>query len=320
MNLFISFLLLIFGLILLIKGADYLVNGASSLAKKMSVTDISIGLTVVAFGTSAPELIVNIFASFQGNTDIVLGNIIGSNIFNILLILGISGIIYPLRTLKNTVWKEIPFSLIAVIALFLLCNDAQFSNQNNSLTRNDGIIMLIFFIIFLVYVFGIAKVEISDTPEIRILLSGRKTVFFIALGFVGLIAGGKIVISSAVNIARIYGVSQRIIGITMVAAGTSLPELFTSAIAAYKGKTDIAIGNVIGSNIFNIFFVLGISTVIKPLTFREKFNFDIYVLIAASTILFFTMFTGKKRSLDRWEAAFFVLLYIIYVVFIILSN
>ncbi|HQO08137.1 MAG TPA: sodium:calcium antiporter, partial [Bacteroidales bacterium] len=221
----ISLLVLTGGLVLLIKGADWLVNGASALAKKYNVSDLVIGLTVVAFGTSAPELVVNVFASAQNHQDIVFGNIIGSNLFNLFAILGISGIIFPLTVQNNTVKKEIPISFLAIIVIFILANDNLFYNSTNVMSRFDGIILLIFFCLFLFYIYKQIKnkSDIADTQVKQ--LSVLRITLLIVFGLVGLVVGGKLVIISAVDIAKALGVSEKIIGLTIVAAGTSLPEL-----------------------------------------------------------------------------------------------
>lgn len=315
----LSILFLILGFALLIKGADFFVDGASALAQRFSVSEIVIGLTVVAFGTSTPELIVNIFAGIEGETDMAFGNVIGSNLANILLILGIAGIIYPIQTEKNTVWREIPFSLLGVLVLIIVCNDLLFNDTSNILSRSDGLILLLFFIIFLVYTFAIPKIEIRDTPLIKP-MKGIKIVLFIFLGLSGLIFGGKLVVDNSIKIAMQAGMSEKLIGLTIVAVGTSLPELFTSAIAAYKKKSDIAIGNVVGSNIFNIFFVLSTTSIISPLPFQSVLNFDLVILLVASLILFLTMFSGKKRSLDRWEAFLLLSMYISYIIFLVIRG
>jgi len=311
-----SFIFLIIGFFLLIKGADYLVDGSSSLASKLNVSELLIGLTIVAFGTSTPELIVNIIASYQGNTDIAFGNVIGSNLVNILLILGISGLIYPLRTEKNTVWKEIPFSLMAAVVLLILCNDLILNGEPSFLSRGDGIILLLFFIIFLTYSFGLSKIETKDKPDIKS-YTNRRIAIYIAVGLIALFFGGRFVVSSAVDIAHSLNISEKLIGLTIVSSGTSLPELFTSVVAAKKHKSDIAIGNVVGSNIFNIFLILGISAIIRPLPYPNILNSDLIILIVASLLLFLTMFTGQKRRLDRWEALLFLILYFGYVIFLI---
>ncbi len=311
MNIILEILLLLTGFVVLIKSADFFVDGASALALKLKVPEIVIGLTIVAFGTSAPELFVNVFSAVKGETDIALGNIIGSNIMNILLILGVAGLIRPLTCKKNTVWKEIPFSLLAVLVLFILSNDMLIDRGNSMVTRSDGIILLLFFVIFLTYTFGIDKVSIEENPELKP-LSPLMIFIYITAGFTGLAAGGHLVVSSAVAIAETFGICSRIIGLTVVAIGTSLPELVTSAIAARKGKVELAIGNVVGSNIFNILLVLGITSVITPVPVNAKVNVELSVLILASFLLFLTMFTGGKRKLDRWEAGIFLLLFLLY--------
>lgn len=296
-----------------------LVDGASSIAEKIKVSEIVIGLTIVSFGTSAPELVINIYSSIQSKPDFAFGNIIGSNIINTLLILGIAGVIFPIKTEKNTVWKEIPFSFIAVVVLFILCNDTIIKGDSDVLSRFDGIILLLLFILFITYTFFIPKVEIRDKPDIKS-LSSTKSLVFVLLGIVGLFVGGNLIVNSSIDIAREFNVSERMIGLTILAIGTSLPELFTSAVAAYKRRSDIAIGNVVGSNVFNIFLVLGISASIKSLQFDPMINVDLSILLIASFLLFITMFTGKKRTLDRWEAIIFIALYFMYALFLIIRK
>lgn len=305
----------IVGFVFVIKGADLLVEGAGTLAKKLSVSDLVIGLTVVAFGTSLPELAVNIFASINGNTDIAIGNILGSNIANILLILGISGMIYPLVVTKGTVWKEIPLSLLAAVLLGILANDIFIDRaEKSTLSRIDGLVLLSFFIIFLYYSFSISKrIEGQETllPEKK--HSIKQISYMILTGLLALVFGGKFVVDGAVELATALAISQSAIGLTIVAVGTSLPELATSAVAAYKKNSEIALGNVVGSNIFNIFFILGISSLINPLGFGAKSNLDIGILILSNIILFIFMFTGKRHKLDRWEAGLFLVIYAVYI-------
>ncbi len=315
---FMNGLWLVIGFLLLIKGADFLVNGSTSLARRMHVSDLVIGLTIVAFGTSTPEMLVNLFASFQGNTDIAIGNIIGSNIFNILLILGVSSLIFPLAVTKGTVWKEIPFSLLAAVLVGALANDVLFDKMEHSaLSRIDGFVLIAFFIIFMYYITSIAKEGGNQVLEGEKQKSLLLSVIMIIGGLACLVLGGKLVVSGAVDIASSLGVSQSLIGLTIVAAGTSMPELATSAVAAYRKNSDIAVGNIVGSNIFNIFFILGISGLIRPLPMGAGSNMDILVLIGTSLLLFFFMFTGRKRLLDRWEGVVFILLYIGYTVYLI---
>ncbi len=308
------------GFVVLIKSGDLLVKGASSLAFKLNISQIVIGLTVVAFGTSAPELVVNIFASIRGSTGITIGNVVGSNIANILLILGISSIISPLIVQKNTAWREIPFSLLATLVLIVMANDFYFSDAINLISRSDGIILLFFFAIFMAYVFSIAK----DNPPIDlniIPMSYLKSAFYIISGLMGLFFGGKFIVDSAIKIALLMGISETLIGFTIVAVGTSLPELVTSAIAAKKGNADIAVGNVVGSNIFNIFWILGISALIRPLEFNIILNIELFVLLFASSLLFMTIFIGKKHKLERWEGIFFLFFYLLYILrFIVMDS
>ena len=313
-----TYLLFIAGFFFLIKGADMLVDGAVSVAKKFKISTIVIGLTIVAFGTSAPEFVVNIFASAQGNTEIAIGNILGSNIANILLILGVSSIIYPLLTKSNTVWKEIPLGLLAAILLGVLANDALIDGGIFSgLTRIDGIVLLSFFIIFLYYTFGISKIK-ERAIDIDIKqLNYFKSVLFIIIGLLGLSLGGKWIVDGAVEIARFFNVRQSLIGLTIVAIGTSLPELATSATAAYKKQTDIAIGNIVGSNIFNIFWILGFSALVRPLPFSRNSDLDIIMTILASAILFIIMFIGKRHTIEIWQGIMMVIIYIGYIAFLI---
>ena len=314
----LTYILFVVGFVLLISGANLLVEGSASIAKKLNISSIVIGLTIVAFGTSAPELIVNIFASVQGNTEIAIGNILGSNIVNILLILGISAIIYPLATKENTVWKEIPLSLLAAILLGVMVNDTLIDGGTFSgLTRIDGIVFIAFFIIFLYYTFGISKVSGENTDlEIKD-MSYMKSSLYIVGGLLGLVFGGKWIVDGAIKIAEGFNVSQSLIGLTVVAIGTSLPELATSAVAAYKKQSDIAIGNVVGSNIFNIFWILGLSAVINPLPFSKDSVIDIIMTIVASLILFLIMFIGKKHTVERWQGVIMILIYIGYVAYLI---
>jgi cation:H+ antiporter len=314
------YVLFILGFVLLIKGADFLVEGASSVAKKFNISNIVIGLTIVAFGTSMPEFIVSFIASLNGNTDIAIGNILGSNIANIFLILGISSIIYPLATKKNTIWKEIPFSLLSALVLLFLVSDNFIDGLGfSALTKIDGLILLSFFIIFLYYTFGISKVNTeSDDTDIKVKsLSNTKSIFFILIGLVCLVVGGKWIVDGAVKIANILHMSESLIGLTIVAVGTSLPELATSAVAAYKKHTDIAIGNIVGSNIFNILFILGSSAMVGNLNFDKSSYIDVFMTIFASLFLFVMMFLGKKHIIERWQGFIMILVYVAYVVLLI---
>ncbi len=312
-------ILLLIGLGLLVKGADLLVDGAASVARRFNISSIVIGLTIVAFGTSAPELVVNVLASVRGTTEIAIGNILGSNIANIFLILGISALVYPLTANKNTVLKEIPFSFLAALVVGVLVNDSYWGDvTTNILTAGDAVILLSFFVIFLYYTFGIAKHGISEEGTIK-KLSVIASVGYIFLGLLLLIVGGKWIVDAAVYFATAFGISQSVIGLTIVAVGTSLPELATSVVAAYKKQSDIAIGNIVGSNIFNIFFILGVSGVIAPLPFFTSSNSDILMVGAASIVLFLIMFVGKKHTIERWQGIVLIGCYIGYIVYLLTS-
>jgi cation:H+ antiporter len=316
------YIFLIIGFVLLIRGAGLLVDGASSIARRLNVSDLVIGLTVVAFGTSTPELFVNIVASVRGTTDIAIGNVLGSNVCNMFLILGVSSMIHPLSVTKGTVWKEIPLSLLAALLLGILANDQLIDNtEPSALTRIDGLVFLFFFIIFLYYSSSIARRIEGMEGHVPAKAYGLgKSLLLVILGLAGLTLGGKWIVDGAVHLATRFGMSQSLVGLSIVAVGTSLPELATSAMASYKRNVEIAVGNVVGSNIFNIFFVLGVSSVINPLPFQKKNQADIGAVILASLFLFFAMFTGKKRSLDRWEGTIFLALYTAYILFLIIQG
>ncbi|GAB2774258.1 calcium/sodium antiporter [Salinimicrobium soli] len=315
----IDILLLLVGFVALIFGASKLVDAASSLAAKMGVPSIVIGLTIVAFGTSAPELVVNVFAALKGSKEMVMGNVLGSNIFNVLGILGISAIIFPLTVKTNTTWIEVPLSFLAAILVFVVGADVLLDGAGaNIISRSEGIVLLLFFLIFLAYNLIVAKGGAADEEIETKEYSNFAAIAFIILGLAGLIIGGRLIVTSAVSLAEMIGLSERVIGLTVVSIGTSLPELATSIIAVRKKNVDIAIGNVVGSNIFNIFLILGVSGTIVPLTLQENTFFDILVNILAGLLLFIFIFTGKGRQLERWEGFVFIALYIAYLSYLII--
>jgi cation:H+ antiporter len=314
----LTIVLFVIGFVLLIYGATWLVDGASSIAKKHNISNIVIGLTIVALGTSSPELVVNLAASFKGSADIAMGNILGSNVANILLILGVSALIFPLKVNSNTQWKEIPFSLLAAVIIGVLLNDFLIDNTGPAfLFRSEGIVLIAFFVLFMSYTFSIAKLKGEpDIHEVKI-FSTWKSWALIFLGIGGLVLGGKWIVDSAVEIASWIGMSEAVISLTVVALGTSLPELATCVVAAVKKNPDIVIGNIVGSNIFNVFFVLGISAVIKPIPFNPALNFDIIVGVLASLLLIVFLLTPKRNVLDKWEGGVLLLLYISYIGFLL---
>lgn len=313
-------LYLLGGLILILLSASWLVDGSSSLAKRAGVSDLVIGLTVVAFGTSAPELSVNIFSAIKGSSGIALGSILGSNISNVFLILGISAIIYPLDISLNTKWREIPLSLLASVVVFIMINDTLINGPgvSNSISRSDGLLLICFLTIFLAYTLLMAlKGNMDKSSDIK-LLPFRKSIVFVLAGLAGLFLGGKYLVDGAVSIARIAGLSEKVIGITIVAIGTSLPELATSAMAAVRHKTDIAVGNIIGSNIFNIFFILGTTSLIRPLFPVQPVNTDIIMAIFSSFMLFMVTITFRRHTVDRVEGFIFVLMYVAYIIWLLI--
>lgn len=308
----ISFILIIVGFVLLLKGADYLVEGSVSVAKKLAISELVIGLTIVSLGTSAPELCVNIFAAITGNADIALGNVFGSNIANTLLVLGTCGLIAPLIINSSTVRFEIPFCILITIIL------AGMLNQGNILSLVEGLVLLCLLALFLFYTTKIAKEDkitddLDDIPEDSI----PKAVILVIIGAIGLTIGGKIIVDGAIGISKAFGVSQALIGLTVIALGTSLPELFASAVATYKGSKDIAIGNVIGSNIFNILLILGVSSSITPIKYMSFMNTDITIVAGSIVALFLFMFIGKKFILQKWQSGLMFVAYFVYIGYIV---
>ena len=319
---FLQLIILIIGFVVLIKGADIFVDGASSTARNFNVSKMLISLTIVAFGTSAPELAISIKSFTDGNTDMVLGNVIGSNILNILLILGISSVIYNLKVKDNTVRKEIPIVVLISTLLIVLSLDSLFDkNMTNLITRSDGIVLLLFFSIFIYYLFSIMrrkkenneKIE-EDPPKYKM----TKSIVFTIMGMIAIIIGSNLVVNSATTIADKLGVSQRMISLTIVAFGTSLPELVTSVMAAIKKESDIAIGNVVGSNIFNLGLVLGL-----PVAIFGGFNvngfssIDLIMLIASAVLLY--IFCKNDRKITRNEGIIFLIIFVAYYSYVIIG-
>jgi len=324
MTIALAVLSIALGLGLLTFASDWLVEGASALAKRFRISDLAIGLTIVAFGTSAPELVVSVVSAWQGNVDISVANVIGSNIFNILAILGVAAIIYPLRVTKSTIWREIPFALLAVLVLGFMVNAFRLDGGSDHLiSRSDAAILLGFFVIFLTYVYGMArhapKDEADGLPSAEH-MPIWKTVIWIIGGLAGLVIGGKFTVDGAVTVATWFGVSQTLIGLTIIAAGTSLPELATSVQAARKKKDDIAVGNIVGSNIFNIFLILGVGGLVRPLPINQGLLFDGAVVSAATLLLFASMFIGRRGKIDRWQGASYLALYIFYVYYLVMRG
>ena len=314
--LYLYLLLIIIGLALLIKGADILVEGASNLAKKYKVSELVIAMTIVAFGTSAPEFIISFTAALTGHPDISLGNIIGSNIFNMFVVLGITGLVYPISVQDKTIKYEIPFSLVAGLALFICAKVTIMQNAVSYVDRVDGVIFLMLFTLFLIYVYvNMKRDQEKEVENNEPTFSLLKSFLFMVLGLALLIFGGKVVVDFAVLFAGSLGVNEEVIALTIVAGGTSLPELMISVMAILKKKSDIAIGNIVGSNIFNILFILGVSAIATPISYQHKFDIDMYFLLGGSILLF--VYTKMNKKLDRLEGSVFIGMYLWYIVYII---
>ena len=309
-------LFLVVGLVLLVKGADWLVDGASKLAKRLGVTDLVIGLTIVAFGTSMPEFVVNMVSVADGATDLAITNILGSNIFNTLVILGCSALVCPLVAQRSTVRLDIPLNIVAglLVLVFVFISSPM---EPKGLSRVEGLALLAVFAASLVYTFYTAKADATTTTE-STSFPLWKCVVLILAGLVGLVVGGEMIVKSAVAIARYCGVAEAVIGLTIVALGTSLPELATSVVAAFKHNNDIAIGNVVGSNIFNVFFILGTSAIIKHLPVYPGIEIDA-ALVAVSALAVWLLLCNKNRSINRWGGALLLVLYAGYLTYRLLT-
>lgn len=309
----LNMLLLLLGFVLLVKGANWLVDGASSLARMYNIPNIVIGLTIVALGTSSPELVVNLIAAANGQSDLVLGNIVGSNIFNIMGTLAVASIIFPLTVKSNTTWIEVPLCLLSALVMFVMANDVILDGTEVSvISRVEGICLLAFFVIFLVYNLSLVKKNPEEGEASIKYFSRPKSLLFILLGFAGLVVGGELIVGSATELARGFGISERVIALTIVSIGTSAPELATSVAAVRKGNVDIAIGNIVGSNIFNVFLILGASAVVNPIQVNVSSNLDLLLNVGASLLLFAFIFLGKRRQLERIEGVILGVLYLIY--------
>lgn len=317
----ISILLLIIGGALVLFGADRLTDGATALARRFGVTEMVIGLTVVAFGTSLPEFVTSFMSTLKGSSDISIGNIVGSNIFNTLVIVGASALVYPIVIRKSTVTKDIPFAILASLVLLVVSFDVLLDGAvMNILTRTDGLVMLGFFSVFMAYTFFMARntEELSTSNESNVPVKQMpywKIFLFIILGLAGLVLGGILFVESACEIALSLGISETVVGLTIVAAGTSLPELATSVVAARKGSSAIAIGNVVGSNIFNIFFVMGMCATIAPMKVGNISYIDLALMLVSMLMLW--GFSFSKRKIERWEGALLVIVYLIYLSYLV---
>lgn len=312
-------ILIVIGFFLLIKGADYLVDGAVGIAKKFNIPEIVIGLTIVSIGTSMPELIVSITSAFEGFSDMAIGNVVGSNVANLLLILGVASVLSPVLLKRETRLIEVPLCLAVSIIFYFICNMGQ------DVTRVDGIILIVLFILFIIYTIIMAfegnkfdkeddvketKKSKKEKEKINVL----KCIFHIVLGIGALKFGGDLAVNNAVKVAQWFGLSEKIISVTILAIGTSLPELVTTVSAAIKKESDIAIGNILGSNIFNMLLIIGVSALIKPITYNLSYNLDMYIAMIATFVLFLFAYIPPKNQMSRANGIVYLLIYIIYMV------
>lgn len=319
-----NIILIIIGFALLIKGADLLVVGASKIAKKFNIPEIIIGLTVVAIGTSLPELVVSTTSALTGHSDIALGNVVGSNMANLFLILGVCSIVRPLRFKKETTFFENPFVIAITGLLFFLC----LNNDGTEISRIEGGILLLLCIIFILYNVIMAKrgevkeegEEIQQDSEEPSKIDTYKSILFIVLGIIGLKYGGDFVVDNAVVIAQAIGISEKLISLTIVAISTSLPELITSVTATLKGETDLAIGNIVGSQTFNILLILGTSSLLSPISYSVSYNKDMVLLLAGSIVFALFPFIGEKHKMTRENGILFVIVYVVYMINIVMGN
>ena len=309
-------LLLVVGFIILIKGADVFVDGASSVAGNFRVSKMLIGLTIVAFGTSAPEFAVSVKSLINGSGDMVLGNVIGSNILNILLILGVSSMFHSLKVKDNTVKKELPITLLMTAIFIVLLSDKLFDRGfNNTFTRSDGIVIILFFLVFVYYLIKMARNKIDKKQDEKY-MSMKKAILFTILGIAGIIIGSNLVVENASAIARTMGISESMVALTIIALGTSLPELVTSVTATRKGEYDIAIGNVVGSNIFNIGMVIGIPIALFGGIQQISINYiDLTTMIASALLLF--IFSYNDRKISKYEGSIFLIMFLVYYGYVI---
>lgn len=326
-----NYILLIIGFVLLIKGADLFVEGASKISKKIGIPAVIVGLTIVSLGTSAPELAVSLISSINGSNELAVGNVLGSNLFNTLMVLGVTALIMPLTIKKSKIKKDFFINVLVTVLLLILTFDSFYRGTDNVISRIDGLILFAICIGYIIYLIrsvknGDREEEIEEIEEVAIdsakEFSYPKNILMMIIGVTGIVIGGNLVVDSATAIALSWGMSEKLVGLTIVAMGTSLPELVTSAVAAIKGENDIALGNVLGSNIFNILLILGVSATISPIVVASNLAIDMIVLIVVSLILGAIIFLNKKEEkiLGKLEGIILVLLYIGYLFYIIMRN
>ena len=315
----LQILLLIAGLVMIVLGADYLVDGASSAARKLGVSEFVIGLTIVGMGTSAPEMVVSFIGAIQGKADIAVGNIIGSDIFNTLLILGVSALIFPMEITRGNCRRDIPVNFLVILLMAVLGMKHTLGfGAENSLTRIDGAILIA---LFAVYILSCFKYDTRDSSEggEESQMTTLKAVLLIVAGLAALIIGGRLFVNSATSLAAMLGISEKFVAITILAGGTSLPELATCVVAAIKKKGQLALGNILGSNVFNVLLILGGSALIHPLSFADISMIDLGTVLLSAVLVWTSVFTGKKDRLDRFDASLLLLVWIAYMAYLLIN-
>jgi cation:H+ antiporter len=317
----LTYILFVVGFPLLLGGAHFLVRGAGSVALKLGMSELTVGLTVVAFGTSAPELIIAVLSALRGSADLAVANVVGSNTANLLLILGVAAVIRPLAMHRTLRWREIPFVMLSVLVLAVLANDRLLGGAGSSeLARGDGLVLLGYFGIYMYYVFSVARKKDEAVVETVETAALPLAALMVVAGGAGLAMGGQWIVNGARAIARSAGMSEAMVGLTIISVGTSLPELATSAVAARQGNTDLAIGNVVGSNILNVLWILGLTAAITPVDFNVILNIDIWILAGVTVIFFLFTFTGERHRIDRLEGVALLVLYGLYLAFVVVRG
>lgn len=316
----ISTLLLLLGLGLILVGANILTDGASAIAKRMNVSDLVVGLTIVAFGTSAPEMVVSLMSSVNGSAGIALGNVLGSNLFNVLMIVGVTAVIVPISVDHSSLTRGIPFVLMASLALFFVAADVWIDGAETSvITRTEGAVFMLFFAVFMYYTFSLAKKNVDEVTEQTVVMPVWRSVVWIVGGLAALVYGGNMFVDAASEIALSLGVSESVVGLTIVSGGTSLPELATSIVAALKKKPDMAVGNVIGSCVFNIFLILGASALVSPLAADSFSLLDFVTLAVSAAMLWIFAFAYRVRTITRIEGSVMVMMYVAYISYLVIQ-
>lgn len=321
MEIVIDGIILLVGFIFLIQGASFLVEGATAIAHKYKIPEIAIGLTIVALGTSLPEIVVNTISSSRGESEVVFANIIGSNIFNIYMVIGVVGVLRPLFVQRLTAIREIPFSILATILVFVLINDQIFFNQfDNQLSIWEGFVLLGVFAVFMIFAFSKGKELNEIIPTEKTKISTNKTILFIFLGLIGIAIGGHFVVDKAISFAEYFNVSRKMIALLILAPGSALPELTTSLVSAFKNRVDLAVGNIVGSCMFNLLLVLSLSSFLGELNYNHALNFDLYFFFFGIFLFFITLFTSKKLQITRIESLIFFLFFLAYIYFLFIRK